>query len=731
MRRLFCSAFLAGLVCLAITRCGNSAIEGVQQLAVGHTLSFPAFAMHAPGDRNRLFVAELGGNIKILDLNNPNAAPAQFLNIPDTDPAGEGGLLGLAFHPNYFGTAGPIGQGKFYVYVTVDNGGINIGGAVSPFSTHIREYTVMGNPMTSNVADPTSMKEILQFVQPQANHNAGWIGFNPAITPGQPQYLYIASGDGGGGNDDGAGHTSGTGNAQDLSNNLLGKILRIDVNEDAFTGASDPQNIRNYAIPPTNPFVSGPGDPMNNKDDEILAYGLRNPFRNSFDRATGDLWIGDVGQGQREEIDFLPASSGGQNYGWRLREGNIQTPGVGGPAPPDYVAPIYDYTRGSGALQGETVIGGYRYRGPDPDLQGLYFFADANDDNVWLMTPPNPVAPNTAVVNIDSLLNNLSGIDRIVSFGEDAIGRLYLVDLNGEVYRILTTPTAGDFNSDNTVNFLDIDLLAEAARNNSEDPIYDLNGDNMVTFEPSSSGVVSDSDELVRVILVTDYGDTDLDDDIDTVDITRAISNFTGAGNIGKSWETGDIDGDSDTDTVDITTVISNFTGAGGGAATAAGLAADPVPPTLVYDARTGEVVVNPGDETILSFSLAGDGLFSASAADFGELDESVLAGLSSSLVDNTSDQVGWVSVAATAGLGLDSAETIGTVLPAGLSTDKLSAILRNSWAGTRGAGGTFQLLVIPEPNGLLLAVFAVIFRNNLWHRRPKSAIVLGRGSHR
>lgn len=442
--------------------CANAAISGVQRVGTNALLNFPAFATHAPGDRNRLFVTELGGNIKVIDFSSNNILATPFLNIPDTDPAGEGGLLGLAFHPDYYAPVGTVGRGKFYVYVTVDNGGDTSLGVTSPFSTHIREYTVAGDPATSNVADPASKREILRFVQPQSNHNAGWIGFNPQVTLGQPQYLYISSGDGGGSNDADAGHTAGTGNAQDVSDNLLGKMLRIDVNSDAFTGAADPTGIKNYAIPPANPFVGVAGD------DEIFAFGLRNPYRNGFDRNTGDLWVGDVGQGQREEIDFLAASSvGGENYGWRLREGNIQTPTVGGAVPPNYAAPIYDYARGSSTLQGETVVGGYRYRGPDPDLQGNYYFADASDDNVWQMIPPNPVAPNTNVTNIDALLSNLTNVDRIVSFGEDAVGNLYLVDMatgtnsapnanSGEIYRIVTNKLlAGDYDADGQVNTAD------------------------------------------------------------------------------------------------------------------------------------------------------------------------------------------------------------------------------------------------------------------------------------
>jgi glucose/arabinose dehydrogenase len=559
--------FLAGLLVLIDVAVSRAAITGVERLSVGHTLNFPAFATSAPGDRNRLFVTELGGTIKILDLTDPTAAPLSFLHIADTDPAGEGGLLGLAFHPNYFSPAGTIGRGKFYVYVTVDNGGDTSLGVISPFSSHIREYTVIGDPATSNVADPASKREILRFVQPQDNHNAGWIGFNSESSPGQPQYLYIASGDGGGGNDDGGGHTTEIGNAQDLSNNLLGKMLRIDVNGDDFTGDEDPHDVRNYAIPPSNPFVSGPADPTNEKDDEIFAYGLRNPFRNGFDRASGDLWIADVGQNRREEIDYLPATSdGGENYGWRLREGNIQTPGVGGPEPADYAQPIYDYTRGSGPLQGETVIGGYRYRGPDPELQGRYFFADANDDNVWQMIPPDPVAPNTAVTNIDASLDNLAGIDRIVSFGEDAIGRLYLVDMGGdanlgEVYRILTTPAAGDFNGDNIVDDRDIDQLAVAATQ-PYDPLYDLNEDGKVDFANGDTGsLLSDSDVLVRELVDifdsagnkvgngTEYGDLNLDGQVFLSDLSTFALHYRQAGQFG--WADGNLDGSQQAGTTD------------------------------------------------------------------------------------------------------------------------------------------------------------------------------------
>jgi hypothetical protein len=316
------------------------------------------------------------------------------------------------------------GFGKFYVNVTTG----------SPFTTRIREFSVSAtNP---NLANAGSLTEILSFAQPQTNHNGGWLGFSP-----RDNFLYIASGDGGGGNDDGSGHTPGIGNAQDTTNNLLGKMLRIDVNSDAFPTDSS----RNYAIPSTNPFVAGvgvPGDDVG--DDEIWSYGLRNPFRASFDRLTGDLWIGDVGQGQREEIDFQPAgSTGGENYGWRLREGLIQTPGVGGPKPPDNVDPVYDYNRDNDQFGGTVVSGGYVYRGPDPSLRGKYFFLDSRnspgttDDNYWMFDPADPFG---TVQNIDSLLTRDVGSGQFpVSFGEDAMGNLYIAYLvSGEVYRIRT-----------------------------------------------------------------------------------------------------------------------------------------------------------------------------------------------------------------------------------------------------------------------------------------------------
>jgi len=269
---------------------------------------------------------------------------------------------------------------------------------------------------------------LVEINQPQGNHNAGWIGFGP------DGFLYIATGDGGGANDTGGGHTAGIGNSQDITNNLLGKMLRLDVDSDDFPGDAN----RNYGIPADNPFVGVNGD------DEIFLYGLRNPFRCSFDRMTGDLWIGDVGQNAREEIDvYLFGSNADKNYGWRLREGTIQTPagGIGGGRPADNVEPVYDYLHNGGSFGGFSTTGGYVYRGPIADLQGLYFFGDFVSQRFWSFrydgsttfdgTNFTGLRDWTNIVNTD-----VGAINGISSFGEDLAGNLYIVDLAGEVFMI-------------------------------------------------------------------------------------------------------------------------------------------------------------------------------------------------------------------------------------------------------------------------------------------------------
>ncbi len=381
--------------------------ETIGTVRVASGLSRPVFVTSPPGDTNRLFIVEQHtGRIKILDRGTGTINATPFLTVGGLSTGNEQGLLGLAFHPDY------ANNGFFYVNFTASNR-----------ATNIRRYQVSANPDLANSGSATT---VLTYSQPQSNHNGGWAGFGP------DGYLYLGSGDGGGGNDNNSGHTPGTGNSQDITNNLLGKMLRVDVDGDDFPGDSS----RNYAIPDDNPFVGVTGD------DEIWAYGLRNPWRASFDRATGDLYIADVGQNRREEIDFQPAAStGGENYGWRLREGMIATPtgGVGGPRPPGNVDPIYDYTHGGGPDQGYSVSGGYVYRGPIASLQGVYFFADYVTENIWSFRYDG--------ANLADFTNrtaefapDVGSIDGISSFGEDALGNLYLVDLGGEVFQIVPEP---------------------------------------------------------------------------------------------------------------------------------------------------------------------------------------------------------------------------------------------------------------------------------------------------
>jgi glucose/arabinose dehydrogenase len=440
----------------------HAGLAGLQRVTAG--LNAPMFTTFAPGDPNHLYVAERGSPnpstnatalIRVLDLQTGTLESTPFLTITGLDNNGEGGLLGLAFDPNY------QTNGKFYVNVTAPD---SISG--TPFSNYIRQYTrSAGNPL---VADPAATS-ILTYAQPQNNHNGGFIGFSP-----KDHFLYIMTGDGGNGNDSGTGHTEPGGNGQDITDNFLGKVLRIDVSGDQFADPDKNYRIPNYHQANTNPFApvpdpAHPGQFIDSEgDDEIWAYGLRNPFRAGFDRATGDLWIGDVGQETREEVDFQPAAStGGENYGWRLREGFIQNPSsVGGAKPPGYVDPVYDYKHpgASGAdpnFTGRDVIGGVPYRGPDPTLQGVYFFTDNDANKLWTLTPSTTgglpmvsyVSPQLPPDPADGFFSAPSSIT------EDSVGNLYVTYLSGSVWRIVTDAfTPGDFNGDANVDAADVGI---------------------------------------------------------------------------------------------------------------------------------------------------------------------------------------------------------------------------------------------------------------------------------
>ena len=364
---------------------------------VGVGFSQPLFVAPVPDGSGRIFVVERPGRIRILNPATGTVAPTPFLDITtQTTLDGERGLLGFATAPDFATT------GTFFVYLT------NLGGDIE-----VRRYRTFA--ADRNRADPATGDVILVVAHPGFNnHNGGWIGF------GGDNFLYVATGDGGGGGDP-------DNNGQN-TNSLLGKMLRLDVNSDAFP--ADP--LRDYAIPAGNPFASSGGRP------EVWAYGLRNPFRNSFDPLTGNLWIGDVGQGAVEEVDLMRPGDGGANFGWRVFEG---TQLFSGPAITGTVPPVAEYGHGSSLTQGNSITGGYVYRGPVEALRGQYVFGDFVNGNMWSF-PISRVSIGTTLpasqftVRRTSFAPTQGAINNISSFGVDQQGNLYIVDLDGEIFRI-------------------------------------------------------------------------------------------------------------------------------------------------------------------------------------------------------------------------------------------------------------------------------------------------------
>ncbi len=353
----------------------------------------PLAVRHAGDGSGRIFIVEQRGKVFIHDGSQLLSMP--FLDISDRISAGgERGLLGLAFHPDFPNTR--------YFYVNYSTPG--------SLRTRISRFEVPAS--TPNVADATSEHILLEVAQPYSNHNGGDIHF------GADGYLYIGMGDGGSGGDP-------EDRARDLGD-LLGKMLRIDVNGSS-SGSGACGLIGNYGIPASNPFV---GD--SNACDEIWAYGLRNPWRWSFDRTTHDMLIGDVGQGAWEEVDFQPSSStGGEYYGWSCMEGNHvyradrcdNTP---------MVAPILEYDHSASDC---SITGGYRYRGSIPGMDGIYIYGDYCTGRIWFAEFAN--GSWSASLWRDTTLN-------ISSFGEDEAGNVYVVDLGGEVYRFDAPPSSND-----------------------------------------------------------------------------------------------------------------------------------------------------------------------------------------------------------------------------------------------------------------------------------------------
>src|SRR5512140_376814 len=364
-------------------------------------LTQPVFVTHAGDSSNRLFVVQQTGQIRL--FKNGGLLAAHFLDVSGvsgfTHAASEQGLLGLAFDPNY------ATNRRFYVTYT-----ITTGNATFPYAVRLVRYQASStNP---DAANPASAFVILTIAKKYTNHNGGMIGF------GRDGYFYWGTGDGGSGGDP-------DNNAQNL-HSLLGKMLRIDL-------TSTPSAGKTYVIPPTNPFY-GSTDTALRK--EIWAYGLRNPWRWSFDRLTGDLLIGDVGQNTEEEIDFRAASStGGENYGWHILEGNLcYTPSSGCVPPAHYVAPVSVYDHGTNDSVGCAVTGGYVYRGSaSPALQGVYFYGDYCSGNLWALVHNSNGTWSRKLIAATGL--------NISSFGQDQAGELYLVDYGGgRVLRISQPP---------------------------------------------------------------------------------------------------------------------------------------------------------------------------------------------------------------------------------------------------------------------------------------------------
>lgn len=355
--------------------------EGIAVVRVGTGFSQPLYVAPIPGS-NSVYVVEKGGDVYRLDP--ANGARTRVLDITDISTDGERGLLGLAPYPDHAASQ------RLLAVATAADG-----------TVQVRRYT-LGQPNSS-----TSYDTVLSIPHPNANnHNGGWIGFGP------DGLVYVGVGDGGGGGDP-------NNNAQN-TNSRLGKILRFTV------GA----NGSSYAPAPGNPFLSGGGDPY------VYAIGLRNPFRASFNN--NSLIIGDVGQDLVEEIDLMTTTQPGTNFGWRFLEGTRPYTGT---APGGLTPPVAEYSHGGGPRQGNSVTGGYVYRGPVTSLQGQYVFGDFGSGNIWTVPFSSLVAGQTLPSSRFARRNedfapDAGTIGNIASFGEDSAGNLFVVSIGGDIFMV-------------------------------------------------------------------------------------------------------------------------------------------------------------------------------------------------------------------------------------------------------------------------------------------------------
>ena len=448
---------LAAFLCMICSRGAFAAFPTIRLEPISQGEIIAPVAITNAGDAsNRLFVTDQRGTIHV--IQGGGLLPTPFLDIeprlvPERPGFDERGLLGLAFHPN-FGQSGAVGADKFYVYYSAPQPNSDPDDPVNPVNHQsvVAEYSVTGPG--SNVADPNSERVLLRFTQPQFNHNAGYLAF------GGDGMLHITTGDGGGGGDNEPGHTGGgpgnpsggLGNAQDRTK-LLGKVLRIDPMGNNGAGGQ-------YGIPADNPFV-GAGSGVR---EEIFAYGLRNPWRASFDNGpggTGRFFVADVGQGAVEEINII--ESGG-NYGWRIQEGTFDFDPTVAPIPATpLVDPIAEYGHpgaGNGLEEvGLAVTGGVVYRGTDfPELQGRYLFGDWSNG----FSTPNgtllgleEVAPGDFEMSVLTVVGGNPLGEFVQAFGLNENGEAYVAarstlavsDLDpttglptGVIYRITVVP---------------------------------------------------------------------------------------------------------------------------------------------------------------------------------------------------------------------------------------------------------------------------------------------------
>lgn len=424
------------LICfMCLTVCNAQDLE-LQLFASG--LDRPVNLKHAGDDR--LFAAEQDGIIKIINANGTvNSTPFLDIELRVGSSGTEQGLLGLAFHPDY-----DI-NGYFFVNYTDTSG-----------DTVISRFSRDGsNP---DLADPNSELIVLTYSQPFSNHNGGELQFGP------DGYLYISSGDGGSGGDP-------QDNGQDLGT-LLGKILRIDVNNSTMANP--------YVIPADNPFVGTAG-----ARGEIWAYGLRNPWKFSFDSLNNDLWIADVGESAREEINSVSSGLAGLNYGWRCYEGNNTYDTSDCPDMSTLTFPVAEYSHTGGRC---SITGGYRYRGSEfPGFNGLYFFADVCTQEIGYLEFDGG--------SWNITFEGFSG--SLVAFGEDINGELYVCSLGGDISKLVDNSLSTDeFDLSNvsvypnpTKDVINVDFSSVGTTVDSNIAIYDIQGKLVKSVSKNSEAI--------------------------------------------------------------------------------------------------------------------------------------------------------------------------------------------------------------------------------------------------